>query len=59
MNKHTYKNHFEKKMERIDIRLDSTMVERLKIIRAKTGISVSELLREALRHTLQQYLSDE
>ena len=49
-----YKTRFEKKNQRLDIRLDSSMIDRLKQIRRETGISVSELCREAVRRLLQE-----
>lgn len=48
-----YKTKFEMKNQRLDIRLDSSMIERLKQIRRETGISVSEICREAVRRLLQ------
>jgi len=47
-----YKNRFEKKNQRLDVRLDSSMIEKLKEIRRETGISVSEIIREAVRRIL-------
>ena len=49
-----YKTKFETKNQRVFIRLDSSMNERLKQIRRETGISLSELCREAVRRLLQE-----
>ena len=49
-----YKNRFEKKNQRVDVRLDTSMIQRLKEIRTKTGISVSEIIRESVRRLLQE-----
>lgn len=49
----SYKNRFEKKNQRLDIRLDESMIQRLKEIRKETGISVSELCREAVRRLIK------
>jgi len=49
-----YKTNFEMKNQRLDIRLDESMIDGLKQIRKKTGISVSELCREAIRRLLQE-----
>jgi Arc/MetJ-type ribon-helix-helix transcriptional regulator len=34
--------------------MDETMIQRLKEIRQKTGISVSEIIRESVRRLLQE-----
>jgi len=49
-----YKSNYEKKNQRLDIRLDESMIQRLKEIRKSTGISVSELCREAVRRLIQE-----
>jgi len=49
-----YKTRFEKKNERLHLRLDTSMIQRLKQIRKETGISVSELCREAVRRLLTE-----
>jgi antitoxin component of RelBE/YafQ-DinJ toxin-antitoxin module len=49
-----YKTRFEKKNERLYLRLDESMIDRLKQIRRETGISVSELCRESLRRLIQE-----
>ncbi len=49
-----YKTRFEKKNQRLDVRLDTSMIEKLKEIRRNTGISVSELVRESVRRLLQE-----
>jgi metal-responsive CopG/Arc/MetJ family transcriptional regulator len=48
-----YKNRFEIKNQRLYLRLDASMIDKLKEIRRKTGISVSEIVREAVRRLLQ------
>lgn len=47
-----YKTKYEKKNQRLDIRLDASMIDKLKQIRRETGISVSEICREAVRRLL-------
>jgi len=49
-----YKTTFEKKNQRLYLRLDDSMIDKLKEIRRKTGISVSELVRESVRRLLQE-----
>ncbi len=49
-----YKNRFEQKNQRLELRLDESMIQRLKQIRKETGISVSELCREAVRRLLKE-----
>jgi len=49
-----YKTKYEQKNQRLDIRLDESMVQRLKQIRRETGISVSELCREAVRRLIME-----
>jgi hypothetical protein len=49
-----YKEFKEKKVDIIYSRMDSTMIARLREIRRKTGISVSEIIREAVRRLLQE-----
>lgn len=49
-----YKTSYEQKNQRLDIRLDESMIERLKQIRRETGISVSELCREAVRRLIME-----
>jgi predicted DNA binding CopG/RHH family protein len=47
-----YKTKYEQKNQRLDVRLDTSMIQRLKQIRRETGISVSELIRESVRRLL-------
>lgn len=49
-----YKVAFEKKKQILYSRMDETMIERLKTIRRKTGISVSEIIRESVRRLLKE-----
>lgn len=49
-----YKTKYEQKNQRLDIRLDESMIQRLKQIRRETGISVSELCREAVRRLIME-----
>jgi len=49
-----YKTSFEKKNQRLDVRLDISMIQKLFQIRRETGISVSEIIREAVRRLLQE-----
>jgi predicted DNA-binding protein len=49
-----YKVAFEKKKQILYSRMDNTMILRLREIRRKTGISVSEIIREAVRRLLQE-----
>ena len=49
-----YKAAYEKKRQILYSRMDDSMIERLKVIRRKTGISVSEIIREAVRRLLQE-----
>ena len=48
-----YKEFKEKKAKIIYSRMDDTMIARLKEIRKRTGISVSEIIREAVRQLLR------
>ena len=47
-----YKEFREQKKEILYSRMDDTMIEKLRDIRKKTGISVSEIIREAVRRLL-------
>lgn len=47
-----YKESKEKKEQMQYVRMDQSMVQRLKEIRRKTGISTSEVIREAIRRLL-------
>ena len=49
-----YKEAFEKKKQILYSRMDDSMISRLRDIRKKTGISVSEIIREAVRRLLQE-----
>ncbi len=49
-----YKEFKEKKTKIIYSRMDDTMIARLKEIRKRTGISVSEIIREAVRQLFQE-----
>ena len=47
-----YKLVHEKKKDIIYSRMDESMIKRLREIRKKTGISVSEIIRESVRRLL-------
>jgi len=47
-----YKSGYEKKKQILYSRMDDTMILRLREIRKKTGISVSEIIRESVRRLL-------
>ena len=47
-----YKEFREKKVKTLYSRMDDTMIAKLRDIRKKTGISVSEIIREAVRRLL-------
>jgi Arc/MetJ-type ribon-helix-helix transcriptional regulator len=49
-----YKEFREKKEKTLYSRMDNTMVAKLRDIRKKTGISVSEVIREAVRRLLAE-----
>ena len=49
-----YKTRFEKKNQRLDVRLDTSMIQKLKQIRRETGISISEIVRESVRRLIQE-----
>jgi hypothetical protein len=49
-----YKINYEKKKQHLYSRMDDSMINRLKEIRRKTGISVSEIIRESVRRLLQE-----
>ncbi|NMC58070.1 MAG: CopG family transcriptional regulator [Candidatus Methanofastidiosa archaeon] len=49
-----YKVAYEKKRQILYSRMDDSMIRRLREIRKKTGISVSEVIREAVRRLLQE-----
>lgn len=47
-----YKEFKEKKKDIVYARLDASMLKKLQLIRNKTGISVSEIIREGVRRLL-------
>jgi Arc/MetJ-type ribon-helix-helix transcriptional regulator len=49
-----YKVAYEKKKKILYSRMDDSMIDRLREIRRKTGISTSEVIREAVRRLLQE-----
>ena len=49
-----YKDLREQKKQILYSRMDDTMIDRLREIRTKTGISVSEIIRESVRRLLQE-----
>ncbi len=49
-----YKTSFEKKTRILYSRMDESMISRLREIRRKTGISVSEIIRESVRRLLKE-----
>ena len=53
-----YKELKETKRDIIYTRMDDSMIERLRAIRDKSGISVSEIIREAVRRLFKQVDKD-
>ena len=51
-NVHDYKEFREKKGKILYCRMDDSMITRLRLIRQQTDISLSEILREAIRRLL-------
>lgn len=49
-----YKIGYEKKKKILYSRMDDTMISKLREISEKSGISVSELIRESVRRLLQE-----
>lgn len=49
-----YKEFREKKEKILYSRMDDSMIQRLRGIRKRTGISVSEIIREAVRRLLKE-----
>ncbi len=49
-----YKVAYEKKKDILYSRMDETMINRLREIKRKTGISVSEIIRESVRRLIQE-----
>jgi hypothetical protein len=47
-----YKEAFEIKKQHLFCRMDNSMIDKLRDIRKKTGISVSEIIRESVRRLL-------
>ena len=47
-----YKNDYEKKNSIMHVRMDNSMIKQLTGISRKTGISVSEIIRESVRRVL-------
>ncbi len=49
-----YKVAYEPKKKILYSRMDDSMITRLREIRKKTGISVSEIIRESVRRLIQE-----
>lgn len=49
-----YKQRNEKKEQMSYVRMDESMISRVNEIRARTGISTSEIIREAVRRLLRE-----
>jgi predicted DNA-binding protein len=49
-----YKLVYEPKKQILYSRMDESMIKRLRDFRKKTGISVSEIIREAVRRLIQE-----
>ena len=49
-----YKNSLEPKKQILYARMDDSMILELRDIRRKTGISVSEIIREAVRRLIHE-----
>jgi len=49
-----YRVAYEKKKKILYSRMDDSMIKRLRDIRKKTGISVSEIIRESVRRLLSE-----
>jgi len=49
-----YKLTYEPKKKILYSRMDDSMIDRLREIRKKTGISVSEIIRESVRRLIQE-----
>lgn len=47
-----YKIRRKKKVKILYTRMDDTMIKQLKMIRDKTGISISEIIREGVRRII-------
>lgn len=47
-----YKIKYEKKKEIVYSRMDDSMIDSLKLISQKTGITTSEIIRESVRRLL-------
>jgi hypothetical protein len=48
-----YKSGYEKKKQILYSRMDDSMIQKLREIRRKTGVSVSEIIREGVRRLLR------
>ena len=48
-----YKVKYEKKKSIVYVRMDESMIEQLKLINKKLGISNSEIIREGVRRILK------
>lgn len=48
-----YKAKYEKKKSIVYVRMDESMIEQLKLINKKLGISNSEIIREGVRRILK------
>ncbi len=53
-----YKANYEIKKQHLYCRMDDSMITQLRDIRKKTGISVSEIIRESVRRLLQEIDED-
>ena len=49
-----YKDVYQKKRHIMNVRMDESMIQQLNGISRKTGISVSELIRESVRRVLSE-----
>lgn len=53
-----YKANFEIKKKHLFCRMDDTMIDKLIDIKRKSGISISEIIRESVRRLLQEIDED-
>jgi len=53
-----YKTNYEKKNQRMDIRIDISMIKKLRSITRATGVSQSEVIREAIRRLFNDFDND-
>jgi predicted DNA-binding protein len=49
-----YKSNYEIKQKHLFVRMDDSMIDRLQAIKKKSGISVSEIIRESVRRLFQE-----